>query len=63
MATQVAQAMDEGKTAQVKKVLNHFYSLGLEIPNPNDAEDGLRPIPYEEWEQEWKRVMGDADAN
>ncbi|MDU2240844.1 MAG: hypothetical protein E7E23_09680 [Paenibacillus sp.] len=63
MATQVAQAMDEGKTAQVKKVLNHFYSLGLEIPNPNDAEDGLRPIPYDEWEQEWKRVMGDADAN
>ncbi|WP_178018819.1 ABC transporter permease [uncultured Paenibacillus sp.] len=63
MAMQVAQAMDEGKTAQVKKVLNHFYALGLEIPHPNDAEDGLRPIPYDEWEREWKRVMGDADAN
>ncbi|WP_059040841.1 ABC transporter permease/M1 family aminopeptidase [Paenibacillus rubinfantis] len=64
MVTQVAQALDEGKIEQVKKVLNHFYTLGLEIPLPGTAmEEETRPIPYTEWEQEWKQVMHDADAN
>ncbi|MNW53578.1 hypothetical protein D3C74_311430 [compost metagenome] len=63
MAAQVAGALDEGKNKQVKEVLNHFYALGLEIPNQADAEGGPRPIPYDEWEREWKRVMHDAVAN
>ncbi|MGP0587313.1 hypothetical protein [Paenibacillus timonensis] len=63
MAAQVAGALDEGKNKQVKEVLNHFYALGLEIPNQVDAEGGPRPIPYDEWEREWKRVMHDAVAN
>lgn len=63
MAAQVAGALDEGKNMQVKEVLNHFYALGLEIPNQADAEGGPRPIPYDEWEREWKRVMHDAVAN
>ncbi|MGN8769626.1 hypothetical protein ACTNDP_08875 [Paenibacillus barengoltzii] len=64
MATQVAQALDEGKIEQVKKVLNHFYARGLEIPLVDDAAGRTGPIPYTEWEQVWKQVMhDDADAN
>lgn len=64
MATQVAQALDEGKNNQVKQVLNHFYAKGLEIPKVDDPEGRTGPIPYTEWEQVWKQVMhDDADAN
>ncbi|MFL0556433.1 hypothetical protein [Paenibacillus barengoltzii] len=64
MATQVAQALDEGKNNQVKQVLNHFYAKGLEIPQVDDPEGRTGPIPYTEWEQVWKQVMhDDADAN
>ncbi|MCA1294525.1 hypothetical protein LBW89_15990 [Paenibacillus sp. alder61] len=59
MMNQVGKALDEGKLEQVKRVLNIFYDRGLEIRN-SDGKDSSedRKIPYSEWEQVWKRVMG-----
>lgn len=59
MAKQVGQALDKGKTKEVKEVLNYFYSQGLDVPiEDSSAPAKGRPIPYEAWEREWERVIG-----
>ncbi|WP_114499174.1 ABC transporter permease [Fontibacillus phaseoli] len=64
MVKQVAQALDEGKYKQVKEVLNYFYAKGIEVPHPKmEPAVADNKIPYSEWEQEWKRVMGDENGN
>ncbi|RRJ62038.1 hypothetical protein EHV15_02945 [Paenibacillus oralis] len=56
MVREVETALDEGKSNQVKEMLNYFYSLGLEIPGTEfDADKG--GITYGEWLREWKKVM------
>ncbi|MGG6314432.1 hypothetical protein [Paenibacillus macerans] len=63
LAEQVGKALDEGKTQQVKEVLNHFYGVGLEIPRVGDEGGQEGRILYADWEREWKKVMDDADAS
>ncbi|AZK46138.1 ABC transporter permease [Paenibacillus lentus] len=63
MVKQVGKALDEGKFNEVKEVLNVFYSQGLEIPmEGSDSSVQARPIPYDAWEREWKKVMGDENG-
>ncbi|MNE46781.1 hypothetical protein D3C80_1411410 [compost metagenome] len=57
MAEQVGKAIDEGKSKQAKEVLSFFYNQNLEIVDENRAPSG-NPISYEQWEKEWKRVIG-----
>lgn len=60
MVREVGRAFDEGKQKQVKQVLNYFYDKGLEIEPPETETAPLQNrIPYEEWEREWKKVMGE----
>lgn len=57
MAEQVGKAIDEGKSKQAKEVLSFFYNQNLELVDENRAPSG-NPISYEQWEKEWKRVVG-----
>ncbi|WP_110931339.1 hypothetical protein [Paenibacillus bouchesdurhonensis] len=64
MARQVGGALDAGKISEVKEILNYFYSQGLEVPAEEGLNDSVkaRPIPYEAWEREWKKVMDDENG-
>ncbi|MEK5166740.1 hypothetical protein NYE69_31095 [Paenibacillus sp. FSL R5-0527] len=56
MVREVETALDEGKSKQVKEMLNYFYSRGLEIPDTQfNADKGS--ITYREWLREWKKAM------
>ncbi|MNI64551.1 hypothetical protein D3C73_1200020 [compost metagenome] len=60
MAEQVGKAMDEGKSKEVKEILNYFYIQDLEIVedhNTDDSSPNKQRFSYEQWEQEWRRVM------
>ncbi|MNW46366.1 ABC-2 family transporter protein [compost metagenome] len=60
MAEQVGKAMDEGKSKEVKEILNYFYIQDLEIvedQNTDDSSPNKQRFSYEQWEQEWRRVM------
>lgn len=60
MVHEVGRALDEGKQKRVKQVLNYFYDKGLEIEPPEKESAPLQnKIPYETWEREWKKVMGE----
>ncbi|MFD1177141.1 hypothetical protein ACFQ3W_12670 [Paenibacillus puldeungensis] len=59
MVKQVEKALDDGKIQQVKRVLSYFYSQGLDISEFPIVADSLKPITYEQWEQQWKKVMAD----
>ncbi|MNJ52840.1 hypothetical protein D3C77_481950 [compost metagenome] len=59
MAKQVDQALEAGKSEEVKEVLNYFYDQGLEVPiEASTAPVKVSPIPFEAWEREWEKVMG-----
>lgn len=61
MMKQVKKALDDGKIKQVKSVLNYFYKQGLDISESTDPTiaASVKPITYEQWEQQWKKVMAD----
>ncbi|SMF70228.1 hypothetical protein SAMN05661091_0644 [Paenibacillus uliginis N3/975] len=58
MLRQVSKALNRGKEAEVKELLQHFYNQGISQPGRRD-DFFLKeqPISYKEWKQEWNRVV------
>lgn len=52
----IDRAIAEGKTAQVKSLLNTFYQRGLSIQS-HSSEADISVITEQEWLEEWNRVM------
>ncbi|MDQ0339835.1 hypothetical protein J2S00_002628 [Caldalkalibacillus uzonensis] len=51
----VLEALQQDKTAELKKILKHFYKRILA-----DERDLRYPvITLEEWQEQWKQVMGE----
>ncbi|NMO97244.1 ABC transporter permease/M1 family aminopeptidase [Paenibacillus lemnae] len=58
MVSQVAKAMKEGKTTQVKALLNEFYSAGLRLPDKQEAVyRPEEPVTYTQWQQRWNEIV------
>lgn len=58
MMRQVSKALNKGKEAEVKELLLHFYNEGISQPGRRDNMFlKEQPIPYDEWKQEWNRVV------
>ncbi|MFI2858041.1 ABC transporter permease [Paenibacillus sp. JSM ZJ436] len=58
LAAQAAKAIQDGRTEQLKSLLNEFYRSGLRLPGREEAYyQPEAPVSYKQWNEKWDEMM------